>query len=40
MRIISGYIGKAKNFKLINYIIKGHITLYEDKKIKEVKKNG
>lgn len=40
MRIIAGYIGKAKNFKPINYIIKGHIQLNEDKKSEEVKKNG
>ena len=37
-KLIAGYIGKAKDFKPINFIIKGQIKLNETKE-NEVKTN-
>lgn len=35
MTLICGYIGKAKDFKPLNFVVKGHISLKEN--AKEVK---
>lgn len=36
MKLICGYIGKAKDFKPLNFVVKGHISLNETKEM-EVK---